>query len=785
MQYILPFLQDDADSADQRLLEQQWQIRSRENSFRALLGRATTVLLFLASSSIVFYLLPFYPPAMAIFLAIIVAVFSYRWPSIALGIMLFFTAPAYSYQLGGEFWALGVFMAIAAVLPFCVAHLPGAILGCALGTAAAVLMLTSSFILALPLLAGVTLLRMEGSRAAGGWALFMFLTIYIPFLFMLQVPLPEGEAVPLFTTVDYPRQPHLSNLDLTSLKNAFQQQSSNGMGGFPGASSYFVEGWGGVVLLLSITMAIGVIPLILRLTERIDESRIFLRAWSPIITLLTISLVFLLPMQLLESPLGYETGFHNWDNIGIFIGIMLGMGIFGFLLEFWFGRRNIKVRLRGDLAYLSVEIYHLLDSTRRRLKEIASACHNRAFNDETAAISQCEEKVALTLESEGAFGLPRLELGCSEFETMRSQLVDVQIQLENKLVDHLEESRSTYKATFDRALALGIPALQDVTQTMPLTSENADYQNALTEQVTLNNALRDLATKLVAAGDMLAKTIKDEVDPEFSLTTIDIGHGFLEQGRFAEAARTISEDLQIIDGRIEHSIVDLAGRVSSAAKDLIKVITSRLIPTFESIGDADSLGRYNSMIDEMKEAANSVQGSRTLADMIKIVEQGRKLSETAISIVKELRGKIDAIADANDRRCPSRYSWGRNTHSASESDPFLEMVKSTTSEITISKRFEIIDKAVKTIDQQAKVITQYSQASEFLVNYPNIEYILQEKLRTNGGIASSDLPVKQKYAVEYLKMFAALNYKEVTFDSKEGVVKHGADNHSNNGETGE
>ena len=64
----------------------------------------------------------------------------------------------------------------------------------------------------------------------------------------------------------------------------------------------------------------------------------------------------------------------------------------------------------------------------------------------------------------------------------------------------------------------------------------------------------ELAHKLVSAGDMLASTIKDEIDPEFSLATIDIGHGFLGQRRYEEAARTILEDLQIIDSRIESPI---------------------------------------------------------------------------------------------------------------------------------------------------------------------------------------------------------------------------------------
>ena len=783
MENLLPLLQADEGSTEQRLLEQQWQIRSSETAFRTLLSRATTVLIFLACSLIIYYMLPFYPPAMSIFLAIIFALISYRWPAVALSLMLLFAAPAYSYQLGGAFWALGVFIAIAVVLPFCVSRLPGAILGCAVGTAAGVLMLTPYFLLSVPLLAGIILFRLPGSSASGGWGLFMFLTIYLPFLFMVQPPVAQGETIPLFTTVDYPKQLSLSNLDLTSLKTAFQGHTNDGFSGFPAASTYFVQGWSGIVLILTMLMAIVVAPLALKLSTRIEETRILLRALSPFIMLSAISLIFLLPLQLLEKPLGYHTGFDSWNNIGIFIGIMLAFGSIGLIMEVWFCRRNIKVRLRGDLAYLSIELYSLLDNAKKRLREVSAVCHNKAFGDETAAIKQCEEKVSLTLESEAAMGLPRLEISCSEFQNMQSQLSDLHLRLETKLLDHLEESRRTYKATFDKALALGIPSLQDVTQTLPLTSKKPDYESALMEQQTLNRALRDLAGKLVSAGDMLAKTIKEEVDPEFSLTTIDIGHGFIEQGRFDEAARTISEDLQIIDGRIERSIVELSSRVIKIANEFQKVVASHLIPVFETIGDSDAINRYNEKVDALKTAATSVQGSRTLADMIKIVEQSRKLTDLATTTVNELSNRIDVMAEANDRRCPARYNWGKNTHTAGEAHQLLESIESTPSETTISRRFELIEKSVKTIEQQARVVKQYSQASEFLVNYPNIEYTLQDKLRTNGGISSSELPVKARYALEYLKLHAALNYNDVTFDPKTGSIQHTPDKNKGQDET--
>jgi hypothetical protein len=85
------------------------------------------------------------------------------------------------------------------------------------------------------------------------------------------------------------------------------------------------------------------------------------------------------------------------------------------------------------------------------------------------------------------------------------------------------------------------------------------------------------------------------------------------------------------------------------------------------------------------------------------------------------------------------------------------------------------------MEQQVKTIKQYRLISEFLINYPNIEFIVQEKLKSEPTVDSSDLPVKYKYAHEYLKMYAVMNHTAVTFDAKTGVLK----NVSNNGSSEE
>jgi len=97
------------------------------------------------------------------------------------------------------------------------------------------------------------------------------------------------------------------------------------------------------------------------------------------------------------------------------------------------------------------------------------------------------------------------------------------------------------------------------------------------------------------------------------------------------------------------------------AGDFNKVVSSSVVPVFESIGDADTLARCHSTVDELEAIARSVQGSKTLADMISIVAQSRKLADLAANMATELRQKITAVEADNNRRSPAEYNWRNNS----------------------------------------------------------------------------------------------------------------------------
>jgi len=770
MEITLQSPQSGTDVSDCELLEEQNQIRIREDTFRIVLARVVTVIFFLASSMLVYQYVPFYPLPMSIFLALLSAGIASRWPAVALAVMLLFTAPAYCYQLGVTLWALSVPVTIAIVLPLALSGLPGACIGAAIGAAAGALMLTPYFWLSLPLIAVVTLLRLKGSPSASGWALFMFLAFYLPFLFLLETPVGQSESIPLFTQVEYLHPSALANLDLSSFKTAFEGLWNNDTSGAPGFSNYFIDEWGGVVLVLTLFASILVTPAVFNLSRRIQRGGVFIKGLMPLLLLLSVEMIFLVPLLLLGDSLGYHTGFDEWNNIAIMTGIMVGIGLFTFAAETWLRRRDLKLTLTGSLTALSIEIYGLLDKVRSQVHQVGYLCRRNNFVDEKAIISQYEDKVALTMEGVNTLALPRLETSNKEFCDMKLQLGKVEYQLENKLIKNLDECKRLYESTVNEALKLGIPDVQNAIQSWPLQTDLNDYDSALKEQEQINSAFQDLAVKLIAAGDMVANTIKDEMDPEFSLTTIDIAHGFLNQGRFEEAAQTISEDLQIIDGRIENSIANLARTVISLVDNFKDSLISGVIPVFESIGDPDSLDKYRTSLAEIDDVSSVVRGSETLADIIAIVEQSRKLSDITTTIAWDLNRRIKDIEVANDRICPAKYSWGKNNYALGEIKQILDSIEEKRAEATISSRFTIIEKAIQAVRELAKTIKQYSRMNEFLINYANIEYLLKEELKLISTLTGSALPVKRKYAIEYLKMYAAKNHDEVSYDQKTGSI---------------
>lgn len=740
-------------------------------ALRRPLSQAGTSVIFLAASLILYCLLPYYPIAMALLLALVPAALGYRWPAAALSLMLLFAAPAYSYQLGGEPWAAYAAVGTAAVSPLCVRWLPGALIGCLAGVVAGTLMLTPYFYLSLPLLAGVTLVRPRGAAIGGLVAVSVFLALYMPFLFLQQAPASPGETVPLFAQVDYAQQPRLDHIGPDALRAALRGQTDSGVAATTGFSPYFVEGWSGFALVIAMLGAFVAIPSALGLSRLTRGSSVALRGLTPLLSPLTAGLVFLVPLLLLRGPLGYHTGFDEWESIVALAGVVLVLGGVALAAEICLHRRSWRSGLTGSLSVLLLELREPLNVTRERLQQVASVCHKVDLEDEKSSLSQCEEQVALATESLGVMRPRAMHMRRNELLSIRSRLLNLQLGIESKLFRHLDDCGNDFKHAVDGARELGVMDSPQAARMVSFAHNDHDFDSALAAQRRLNGVFEELAGRLVKAGDMVAAIVKAEFDPELSLPTIDISHGFLDRGQFDEAARIILEDLRIADGRTENHIAGLADRTIGTADRLREIIDTRLVAMSELIGDSQSIARCYGAVGELEAAISSVRGSRTLADLVGIVLESHRIADVAMSVVRELANEINNIKADNDRRCPARYGREASGDALRDVQELLASIESALSAESIGARLTAVEQSLHTIEEQAEAVKQHSLTNEFLMNFPIMEHIIDERLRFSQAVESAQLPADAKHALEYLLMYAAKNYSDITVDPRTGTFK--------------
>jgi hypothetical protein len=72
------------------------------------------------------------------------------------------------------------------------------------------------------------------------------------------------------------------------------------------------------------------------------------------------------------------------------------------------------------------------------------------------------------------------------------------------------------------------------------------------------------------------------------------------------------------------------------------------------------------------------------------------------------------------------------------------------------------------IQKAALTVARYARILEFFINYVNIEYLIEQKLQLQGQMLGVELPVKQSYAQQYLRLFAEHHREEVAIEEDTG-----------------
>jgi hypothetical protein len=746
-----------------------YELSKKEQIFRYHLLRWAVPGIFLVSSLICFLLFPFYPLVISLIIPFILAIIAYKFPALSLLIFSLLLIPSYVYQLGISHWVLiGLLLGYLLISAIATGK-PGASAGAAIGGLSGVLMLTPYFYFSIPLLAVILLLRLEGRRTGSILGIITFLMIYLPFL--LSSPLPEGNIVSLFTSVTCSLKPPLTYLNPSSIMDSLQGALNSNTFISSGFSAYFVDGFAGVAFIVIGFLSIGpaAFDVPRRWLKRKSATKFdFLHGIAPLVSLLATSLIFVILLEALKGSIIYSTGFSDEPMSLVYLfAFALVVGFICFGIEMWAQRRDIGIDARVDLSILVPELHQLSDKVEQRLKEIKASCFGIDLNDEKRILSRSEEEIPKNLKISPNTSLSRLNGMLSDFKKIESQLNGAYSSAEVKLSQYFKNSAKEYKSLVDEATSIGL----EVPSYLP-PEKDISYEETITEQSNLDNAFRELATKLLTRGESIIKVIVKEIEPKFSSVTMDVARGFIEQGEFPNAARTILDELQTVNDGIRILISKFTTRIIKSANSLKSVINCDIIPTFETMGDLDSAAKYQKYLATIDATVQSIEGTKRLSDILDTVKQGNQLTEIVKDIVSELHEKIRNFEENNDHRVPQGYNWGKDNQTISGLKGILDSLGNSTNKLTINDRVGAIEQAIEFIKRLTSTLREYALTNEFLINYSNIEYLLAEKLRDKESVNSSELPVKSKYAIKYLRLYTANHYGETEFDPETESIVH-------------
>ncbi|MEE8472049.1 MAG: hypothetical protein V3S82_02650 [Dehalococcoidia bacterium] len=741
----------------------------REARFRAVTLRVLDCLGVLVASFAFFHYIPFYPSSFSILAAASLAAFTYKFPPATFVLMFVLFIPGLVYQLGLAPVMVLTIAGIWLVVVLSVVETPGGVLRMCLAIVAAMLMLTSYFYLSIPLLIGVALMRLEGMRVGAPISVLVFLTIYLPLLATTGGNTAPGEPLPLLQQVSYVPKEALQTFHIPSLSALIQSGFGTNPRLLPILNLYTVTTLliPLLVMLLAASIAAGawLMP-VPRWLQRQGVRVGILPEISPLLGMLVAGGMFLITLNVLAGPFRYTSQLDTSDNsLGYMLGVFLVGGVAS-LVGVWSGSRNQSARLKKRVTELLPEIQASYANLGSRVGSVTGSCPKLDVSQEEALIVRGEQESAVAFGTIEAMSLATLRQKQEAMEGLARDLARAHDEVSRKLCHQFDENRELYNYYVQQASEFGATMLSRLGGPSSAQLRLMDFEGVLGEQNNLNDRFRQFAESLAQTGDTLSLVVREEVDSDFMPSSLEIAHKFIDQGMHENAVETVLGEFRSIDLAVGSPAADLAVNVSSAIAALERSISGLVIPVFLAVGDLKEADEFRDFITRLNGIRAEGQGSRGLVGRMHTINQARSLASLMGAIVTKLRDRIASLEQQILSKVSPEHEWGRRSDFLPRTDAILAKLLGTSGSLNINSRMEAIDLAQEMIKEEAALVKSYFFTHEFLINYPNIEYLVTVKMADKGKVSSSDVPVKLDYAVKYLKLYSDKHNEQVYYDAR-------------------
>ena len=757
----------------------------REQQYRKNLKKilfSTTIFLF---SLIVLYTVPLYPIPIVFLISILSAVIGFR--SIVSGFSLSFLLfiPAFIYQTSIPFWWLLLSFFIIGVFIAKSLNNPSNILTIIVGITAASLFLTSYYFVSIPLMLVYALIQKSDELSKNVGLLFSFLIIFIPFNALgfanqLSINLntrPEkiyslisDSTLPIFSKIIYETNPRLLSFNefalSESLSGVFSLQNNI-------FNSYLFVLIDDLVLLfipILLIFSFSFINVLDKIWPWMDERGVelsILPSFSYVVTLIFGTLFFIVPLQTMQIPFDYSTGFNSSDSFKSIISAgTLGLAIS--LSSINLSRRTEGAELTELVKEECNTYLQNIDNSHSELEEIQNICPGIDINSEITSLGEFKEELSITLDGLYTLTYSGLKEKSEKIQILHNSQVNNTDSLQLKVLNYHNDQLDKCKDMLVKLEKLGIGNLPTINSDHLSYDDDLAFFDVLSNQHELNDYLLEVSQNTIRVAESLVTVVQKEFDNTLEFTSISISENFISQGKGGQALDTLLVTIASLHKRYHQIMQKTITSLKRLIERSLKMHEYNIIPLNESLGQEpadvetiDVAKQIQTHYDEL----STFSGILYLPDVMAILSF---LENGTHTVIGELMRLLREFEKRNDTRVPLDFQWGKDTQLISEIESSLRRLDDK-SLSDLSDRLSNIEYGIKIIENEATTLKKYLIMNEFILNYVNMEPLISSLISIEGKVIPRQLPVKNKYAVQYLQLFA-YGKSKVTFDSSKNTL---------------
>ena len=291
----------------------------------------------------------------------------------------------------------------------------------------------------------------------------------------------------------------------------------------------------------------------------------------------------------------------------------------------------------------------------------------------------------------------------------------------------------------------------------------------LDNQDELNNFLLELSQNTIHISDKLVKVVQRNFDSTLEATSISISENFIQQGHGEQALDSLLVTINSLNQRYLKIMKKTIVNLRKLIKRSVKMYESNVLPLNESLGKDPNTTETGLITQKISKDYKNLETFNGILYLPDVMESLAFLESGTRTVIDELLQLLHEFEKRNDSKIPSDFHWGKDTQLISDIKASLGKLEDQVL-TDVSDRLSNIEYGIKIIENETNTLKKYLIMNEFILNYINIEPLISSLIDIEGKVLPKQLPVKSKYAIQYLQLFA-IGKKKVSFDAKTSILQ--------------